>query len=127
MKIEKVVRTGDIVLVSVLIILSMVFIFISYQGTRVKGGEAIVSLNGKKIGVLHLDRNQILDVDGPIGTTRVECSSEGVRIVDSPCPHQYCIRLGRVTHSGQVLVCAPNMIAVRIISGEGLHLDGVTG
>jgi hypothetical protein len=53
-----------------------------------------------------------------LGTTRVEISEKGVRVLDSPCPYKLCVKSGAIDRSGETLVCLPNRVVVRI-TGDG--------
>jgi len=77
-------------------------------------------------GVRHsfsLPRDTTVAVDGPAGSTLVEVRAYEVRVVRSGCRGQVCVRAGAVTRGGEMLVCAPNRVVVRL-AGDGL--DGVT-
>lgn len=60
---------------------------------------------------------------GPVGTTRVSISEYAVQVLDSDCPNRLCVRAGRISRPGQVLVCLPNRVVVRLVGGT---LDGTT-
>lgn len=59
-------------------------------------------------------------VTGTIGTTSIRITSNGVWVVDSPCPNKLCERMGRIKNAGEVLACVPNGIVVRIEGVSGL-------
>ena len=62
----------------------------------------------------------------PIGghlTVRVENGS--VRITDADCPDRYCVRMGSIDSPGQMLVCLPNQIVVRIVGTGETEVDAV--
>lgn len=65
-----------------------------------------------------------VNVKGPLGTTLIELSQEGVRFVTSPCPHGVCVNLGLLTKSGHSGACVPNGIIVHL-EGQS-QLDALT-
>ena len=66
------------------------------------------------------------EVDGKLGTTNVEISEKGVRVLDSPCPYKLCIKSGLIRRSAETLVCLPNRVVVRITGDKGEEVDAVS-
>lgn len=75
-----------------------------------------------------LDVQGEVKVQGDRGETVVKVEDNSVRITESACPHKTCIRMGAISTRGQMLICVPNHVAVRV---EGVEdesgIDGVTG
>lgn len=44
----------------------------------------------------------------------------------STCPDQVCVRTGKLTHAGQMAVCLPTRVTVRLI-GEETEVDAIAG
>ena len=120
-------KPGDAVVVTILLLLSVGVIFAT--AGRGAGMKAIVTVDGKKAAVLLLGVEDSLEVEGPLGVTKMESGAMGVAIVSSPCPLKYCVRQGYAKRTGQVIVCVPNRIAIRITGGSGSKdgVDGVSG
>jgi hypothetical protein len=79
--------------------------------------HAEVTVSGQKALSLELARNDIYEVPGPIGVTRIEVRDGKVRILSSPCPRQVCRHGGWIGAPGELLVCLPNELVVRV-AGE---------
>lgn len=73
-----------------------------------------------------LNRDSIINVQGPIGTTVVKISNRQVRILSSPCRDKLCMHMGAIDARGGVLVCVPNEVSVRIVSDENELFDALT-
>lgn len=82
------------------------------------GVEVVIAVEGKIQGIYPLDRAQILEVKGPLGTSVVEIGLRGARVISSPCANQLCVRQGWVQRSGGVVACVPNRLVLEI-RGEG--------
>ena len=122
----KIFRVGDIVVIAVLAVAAVALTIAT--AAEPAGKTAVVLVDGHTEAVLHLEEVQSISVHGPLGDSIVETDGEGVRIIESPCPHKTCMRMGRASITGQVLVCAPNRVAVRVEGGaEEDGVDGVTG
>ena len=48
------------------------------------------------------------------GRMAIEIRGGGVRVVASDCPNRVCMRAGRISSPGEMLVCAPNQVLVEI-------------
>ena len=87
-------------------------------------GKEVVIYRGDQVaysGPLELERT--LELEGPLGMTRVAIAAGEVSVTDSPCPRKICIALGTVHRSGDLLACVPNQIVVRIEGEEDRGYD----
>lgn len=67
---------------------------------------------------LALATDQVHDVQGRIGTSRLEVRDGRVRFTDSPCVGRYCVHAGWLSRSGQVAACLPNGVVVEVTGGD---------
>jgi hypothetical protein len=102
---------ADKVLLSVLILVSLSGI-VFIQEVLPKGRTVLIEVDGHPLYVLPLDRDRIVEVEGPRGMTVIEIRQEKVRIKDSPCPTKQCVKQGWIDHG--VLVCLPNKVVITI-------------
>ena len=58
------------------------------------------------------------EIRGPLGSTFVVVSDGGARVESSPCPHKVCVGMGTVSSPGEVIVCVPNGVAVRVLGED---------
>jgi hypothetical protein len=111
----------DALVIAALLLLNGGLMRLGGSGERPAAAE-ILSDAGPMI--VSLDGDRTLAVTGPLGTSRVRVSAEGIALVESPCPLQICVRSGPVVRVGQVVVCLPNRVAVRVL-GQGDAAGGV--
>ena len=126
MKLLKYFTKGDIVLVVSLFLLSVA----SLAGVRnlyKSGKNVVVEVEGRHVLELSLDKNVTKSVEGPLGETIVVIEKGKANVIESPCPHKYCIRMGQISRRGEVIICVPNRVVVKIHGGsEEESFDGVT-
>lgn len=67
---------------------------------------------------LALSVDQVREVRGRIGTSRLEVRGGRVRFTDSPCVGRYCVHAGWLSRSGQVAACLPNGVVIEVTGGE---------
>jgi len=92
---------------------------IAWLATAPKGTRVVVTSGDQTCFVADLDQPQSVDLDGPLGKTRLVIDETGAHVTSSPCPRKICISMGPARHSGDLLACVPNRIMVRIESPSG--------
>ncbi len=114
----------DWALFVVLILLSLSGLFL-VKGLALSGNTASIEVNGKLLYRLSLDEDRTVEVNGPVGVTRVEVKQGKVRIVDSPCPNKLCVRQGWIERGA--IICLPNRVVVTIGGGGMRGVDAISG
>ncbi len=121
------ITAGDLALVLILLGCSAVYLLFtgdSYAGNK----HVVVQVSGRSVLELPLEQDTIQTVNGPIGKTTVAIENGKVRVLDSDCPNHTCIKMGSISHPGEIIVCVPNQVIVTI-RGSGSQdqsYDGVT-
>lgn len=90
-----------------------------------KRGKAEVLTTGGRVTALDLARDAVTEVSGPLGVTRLEVRDGRVRVLSSPCPRQDCRDRGWIGEAGEMLVCLPNEVVVRLPGARRSAPDGV--
>lgn len=88
--------------------------FFSLGGARGKAETVEVEVSGEKVLTVGRGESGVREVSGPLGTTRIEIRDRQVRILSSPCPLKICQRAGWIGAAGEMLVCLPNEVTVRL-------------
>ena len=114
-----------------IVIVSLAIGGIYYHQNLVSMGENLVeiSVNGQEYEVIPLtDANGNLrrEIEGVNGLTVVEIRDQRVRVISSACPDKLCIHSGWIDRPGQMLVCLPNRVVVKIVSDEQQDIDFFT-
>jgi hypothetical protein len=81
---------------------------------RQSGSRIVVDADNRTVFTAPLDDARHFEIEGPLGTTRMEIADGAVRVLSSPCPQKICIGLGDARRAGDLLACVPNRIVVRI-------------
>ncbi|MDH3999076.1 MAG: NusG domain II-containing protein [Desulfuromonadales bacterium] len=111
---------GDCSVILVLFLIALIGLF--WQANAPTGARLIVGDGDQVSFTAELHQEQTVDLEGPLGVTRLNISDGAARILASPCPRKICISMGSVQRSGELLACVPNRILVRI---EGVAEEGV--
>ena len=123
--IRRMLKIGDLILIGVLCVTigASVFVFRMLHG---QGETVSVYVDGKPIYRLPLSTNTQVQVSGPLGVTDIDVKDGHVFVRKAPCPHKTCMKMGRIHRSGEVIVCVPNRIFIKIEGKSKRDLDGIT-
>jgi len=86
--------------------------------------ERVVINAGKDTYEYPLREDRVVEVNGPLGTTRIEISGRRVRVAEDPGPRQVCVQEGWIDRAGQWLACLPNKVFLRIEGTDEQAVDG---
>lgn len=110
-------RRGDglILVIALGLILALYMAFWQVSG---RSAEAMVMVNGENWARLNLFQDQDISVPGPLGVSHVQVRDGAVRFVDSPCPNKLCVLQGPLRQGGEVAVCLPNLVSVKVLADD---------
>ncbi len=113
-----------LVVVAVLVALSFLLPLRQNAGARV-----VVSSDDRIVFVASLDKDQRVELDGPLGITILQIENGAARIISSPCSQKICIGMGEARYSGDLLACVPNQLVITIegnSDGEDAEYDFIS-
>jgi hypothetical protein len=84
-----------------------------------------VEAAGNTVAVLDLERDGVSETKGPLGVTRIEVRGGRVRVLSSPCPRQACRHGGWIGGAGEMIVCLPNEIVIRLSGQRAGSVDAL--
>ena len=97
-------------------------IFVSYLFKSLWHNEQAAKLQirlGDKIYATYsLDQNRNIDIQGSLGVTRIVIANGKARFASSPCPNQYCVHQGWLSHKGQAAICLPNQVSLELLGAK---------
>ena len=116
---------ADKLLIAILLLTSFLSV-VALKQFRQPGNSFSVSISGKFEQLFPLGKNQLLEIYGPLGKTKIQVENKKVRILSSPCPEKICAKTGWIQHVGEIIVCVPNKIVIRINGNQNGHFDVIT-
>ena len=115
---------NDILLICALLLLALA-VYGALRLTREKGGEVIVTVDGRLAATIPLSVEATLPVGEGQGFSNViEVSGGRVRVSDADCPDRLCVRQGWIRFGGESIVCLPHKLVVTVRGSEH-DLDAV--
>lgn len=88
--------------------------------------QAEVEAAGKAAVTLDLARDGISEIKGALGVTKIEVRGGRIRVLSSPCPRQACRHGGWIGTAGEMLVCLPNEVVIRLPGQRAGATDAVS-
>lgn len=115
-----VLKRIDIIIIAAVILAAVISGAVVFYPKNNISTNAIVkiSIKGKIYKTLSLNSVQTIDIKTDLGTNVVEINNGKVRIKESDCLNQICVKEGWIKKSGQSLVCLPHKVIVEIVSGK---------
>lgn len=125
MKKDKIKIKKDILLITVMVMIALVvFLFIHFF-IKKDGSMVVVKINGDIDYKGSLYQSKELVVDGyQGGSNRIVIQDGFVYMADADCPDKLCEHMGKISKTGENIVCMPHRVVVEIV-GDGSELDSV--
>tara|TARA_B110000495_G_C22816572_1_gene476687 strand:- start:111 stop:500 length:390 start_codon:yes stop_codon:yes gene_type:complete len=90
-----------------------------------QGSWVVIEVDQKRVARYSLSKDQITDVEGPLGITEVEIRDGKARILRSPCKLKVCIKSGYIQYADRISVCLSSRMVVRVEGNAERGLDAV--
>lgn len=108
----------DILLIAVLLAIG-ISAYLIIESTREDGAYAKVTVNGELVAEYSLFEDGEYVLNG--GTNILVISNGKASMKDASCPDGLCVKTGKISRSGERIVCLPNRVMVEIIGKD----DGI--
>lgn len=121
---------GDFIAVVVVLLLSFSVWLLFFLRANDSGNNISVIENSDTVLARYsLDKNgeySVMSQNGHSITLKIENGK--ATVIESDCPNGYCRQFGAVSRAGEVIVCAPAHIKIRVDSeSKGGEYDAVIG
>ncbi len=131
-------KKGDIILLLVIVlgILSAIFFgkenaasLSNINGIQVDnvGITAIIKKNDKvirKIDLTSLKKREVISISG-LHKATIVAEKNRICFLESDCPDKVCVKTGWLSHPGEIAVCLPNKIIIKLEQDKNQNVDGV--
>ncbi|MFQ3675838.1 MAG: NusG domain II-containing protein [Endomicrobiia bacterium] len=104
---------GDIVVGVVILFFPATYFFISYTEPA-PSSQVLISTDDKKDELFSLDIvTEIIK-----NNVKIVINSRKVKVTESSCQNKTCIKTGSIKNPGQLIVCVPNKVVIKIVSNK---------
>ena len=115
----------DLILISACVLLA-VFLLAAQRLLQKNGSWTVVRQEGRELGRYPLSQDAQIPLHTAEGYNLLVIEAGQAYIREADCPNGLCVQEGRVSRTGESLVCLPHRLTVTIEGGEEA-LDGVSG
>lgn len=91
-----------------------------------KGQQVSIYVNNKEMYRLSLFQDKTICIQGIIGVTVIQIERGEIWVEKAPCPYQICKNRGKISRSGETIICIPNRILIQIGGISQNQVDSVT-
>lgn len=120
------VTTAD----KILIAASVCFVassFVFVNAFAVQGSAVLIQVNGMTVHKASLSETHTITVQGAHGLLTVTIQDGKVAVTQADCANHICMKTGWRSSSGDIIVCVPNKMVVRIVGGKQKEVRATTG
>ena len=116
----KIIKKADIFLVAALVVIGIVLSIVLSAG-QTDGDTAKITIDGKVYGTYSLLENQSIAIDERGEKNTVVIDHGSVCISKANCKGKDCVRQGKISQTGQTIVCLPHKMIIEIQGGESKY------
>ena len=116
---------NDLILIAGVTIVALAA-FAALKLTQKTGAYAVVYQNGTETSRYSLSQDITVRI-GDDETYNVLVIKDGeAQITEASCPNHLCIRQGKISADGEMIICVPNKVVVEIEGGNKTSVDAVS-
>ena len=116
---------GDYLAIGMVVILAVAVMLCFLPGSSDAAAYAEVYLNGQLVKKVPLQEAQTFVIEDRY-RSEITVANGTIAFTNSDCPGQDCVHSGSIQSTGRSLVCLPNRVEIRVVSGAD-DVDFVVG
>ncbi len=117
---------GDRWVLGGLLLVALVGFWVNWRTLREPGQAVLVERDNYLLYKLPLDKAGQYTIPGAVGGLTLRIADGKVWVARSTCPHKICMRMGKISRPGQIIVCIPNHLIIRIAGKTAPSFDVIT-
>lgn len=117
-------RADKILIISLIVISAVSYPAIKYLSP---GGSFLeIEVEGQTRMVVRMDQDRDITVQGRLGTTIIRIDESGACFIQSPCVDKKCIKSDPIEDAGEIAVCVPNRVMIRVLGENRVKTDFIS-
>lgn len=112
------IKKRDIILALMMILLGIAGYGVIRLGQK-KGSQVVIYVDQKEIGRYDLDTDTTKEIQTAKGTNTLVIENGMAYVTDADCPDQVCIRMGKISKTGENIVCLPHKLVIQVEGDVG--------
>ncbi len=120
---------GDKIIVAAVLSLALfVYVIFTFYITAGAPDEVQIFVDGKlyaSYSLQNFKEEKNVEIKSEFGTNVLKISNDGAEMLSASCPDKRDVMDGKITKSGQTIICMPNRVMVKLL-GNNDEVDRVT-
>lgn len=112
------IKKRDIILALMMILLGIAGYGVIRLGQK-KGSQVVIYVDQKEIGRYDLDTDTTKEIQTAKGTNALVIENGMAYVTDADCPDQVCIHMGKISKTGENIVCLPHKLVIQVEGDVG--------
>lgn len=112
------IKKRDIILALMMILLGIAGYGVIRLGQK-KGSQVVIYVDQKEIGRYDLNTDTMKEIQTAKGTNTLVIENDMAYVIDADCPDQVCIRMGKISKTGENIVCLPHKLVIQVEGDVG--------
>lgn len=121
-------RGDKFVIASVAIFAVIIYLVFFFFISSVRPDTVEIFVDGRLYAsytLSNLKKDKIVEIKSEYGTNTLKISPDGAQMTYATCPDKRDVRDGKITKTGQALICIPNKVMVKLSGGADNKVDRV--
>lgn len=116
-------KKKDFVIAGIVLMLAGILALVFHFAGGNPGGKVQIKVDGKVVGTYALAEAQSIPIDTRYGHNLLVIEGGEAHMEESDCPDHYCEDQGRISKTGQTIVCLPHKLVAEVTAGEDTDVD----
>lgn len=108
------------------LVTATVLLLIVFNKSRKDGTYVSIEQNGKIIAEYPLSEDGEYEFTSFYGSNTLVIENGTAYVKESTCRDHICEKMGPVSKSGEMIICIPNELFIKIVSGREAEYDAVS-
>lgn len=123
----KIIKKADIILFIILTVFGLAISILFLPGMGDKSGDTVrISVDGKHYASYPLSEDREIEIKNGKHSNTIKIENGSVRMLQSNCKNQICVKSGSVSRLRSSIVCLPNRVVVEIENRKGGDVDVIS-
>ena len=117
-------KKADVILLAALIVIGAAGLLAARPAGH-SGTAVIITVDGVQTDRLDLTSDQSVRIDTQYGSNLITVENGTVFVSEADCPGKDCISLGKISSPGQIIVCLPHHLMIKVVGQDADAPDAV--
>ena len=108
-------KRNDLFLISIILVIGIVILGFSLINSENIIKRAEIYYRNELVKTVNLSANQEFEIEGKLGLLVIEVKDGMIRVKSETSPRNFCSRQGFVQRVGEMIICLPNEVFIRIV------------